>query len=374
MFSLPLRSSRAATQSGIGKTGTRKRKRIDSHALERQSSFDQDSHHSLGHSLNGYDTSPQPSEAPDLTPDEAHQDLRARSPFEEPLPDYPFPHAALPDANDSPRWNEQLPTRSKFDPSYSCTAKPFFETHSLHQQHLAVMMAILHRTLLEEDFVRASRALGIILRDRVGGKSNDIRTDGKWGIGAEILLRSHFEEEESRNSPMNSGTNEERSGSDQQIPKAWASFKGFQAAKAYYEKLIVLYPPNKQFPSTVNALDFYLAMFGLWVYITHQQYNRKPSITSSTTDGSGSEPEGPSPGSPPFSTLRTQSRARYLVVEELAQAREVAKRMDSVMSFVPYRDHLDLINLRRNVRAWIDDLEQDVADLVDTASERSSDS
>ncbi|KAL0632357.1 hypothetical protein Q9L58_008751 [Maublancomyces gigas] len=52
----------------------------------------------------------------------------------------------------------------------------------LRTKHLSAMTALLHRSLLERDYPRASRAFGLLLRCR----AVDIRT--MWSIGLEILL------------------------------------------------------------------------------------------------------------------------------------------------------------------------------------------
>ena len=48
-------------------------------------------------------------------------------------------------------------------------------------------------------------------------------------------------------------------------------------------------------------------------------------------------------------------------MEELSQAKEIADRMDSVMSAVPYREDAELMDLKRMVHRWIHDLEEALA-------------
>lgn len=52
----------------------------------------------------------------------------------------------------------------------------------------------------------------------------------------------------------------------------------------------------------------------------------------------------------------------------MAQAREIAARMDSCMTTIPYSDDFELIRLRGMVSSWIADL---IDDLVDDQSTRS---
>ncbi len=270
-----------------------------------------------------------------LTPDEIYQYAVAGRPVEDKLPDHPFPHADNTSRCEPARFDYDL--RQKLKPAHaSCLERGTSSAvQSLHQQHLAVMTTILHRCLLEQDFVRAGRALGMILRDEVGGRPVDIRAQGRWGIGAEILLRQdaqkqHRSQEQSRSSSPEQNTSLDR-------PRAWFSRKGLEDAKKYYERLIVQYPFYKQNPGAVNALDFYPAMFGLWIYVVHQEAKLK-SVESQS---------GPN-----------DSDDTQIILEELSQAREIADRMELVMSALPYREDYDLVDLSRNVRVWIHDLEE----------------
>jgi RNA polymerase I specific initiation factor len=213
------------------------------------------------------------------------------------------------------------------------------------------MTTILHRSLLEEDFVRASRALGMLLRDEVGGKPIDIRAEGRWGIGAEILIRQDAQRQHRSREQSRSSSKEQNSSSEE--PRAWFTRKGLEDAKKYYERLIVQYPFYKQNPGAVSALDFYPAMFGLWIHVVHQE--AKIQCPESDFVGNGLDADGELMSGEASPVMQNPSRHEP-TLEELSQASEIADRMDSVMSVLPYREDVNLVELRKMVRLWIRDL------------------
>jgi hypothetical protein len=241
-----------------------------------------------------------------LTPEERKQYRAAGQPFDQEPPPFPFPHA---------------PSRSdKLDvPQTDYPAKPPARTPTLHLQHLSVMTAILHRSLVGKDYTRASRAFGLILRDSIGGHAIDVRSEGRWGIGAEILLKAGSEHDRSLGK-------DER---NDQTPQQTFLFtrEGFERAKRYYERLMIQYPFSKPHAASMNALDFYQALFGLWIYIVHEEGKTEPDSDHGSAQ-----------------------------LRELDQAREIAGRMDACMSSIPFSDDLELIRLRGMVALWLADL------------------
>ena len=64
------------------------------------------------------------------------------------------------------------------------------EASNLRRTHLNVLSTVMHRCLQDRDYDRAGRAWGMILRTQAThGNAVDLRNHGRWGIGAEILLR-----------------------------------------------------------------------------------------------------------------------------------------------------------------------------------------
>lgn len=242
-----------------------------------------------------------------LTPEERTQYRTAGQPFDQAPPPFPFPHAPPKTDRQEPPWTDA-----------TATAPPP-PAPTLHIQHLSAITAILHRCLAEQDYTRASRAFGLILRDSVGGHAIDVRNEGRWGVGAEILLKAGSHRDRSI------GDNAANDESHRHGPLF--TREGFERAKRYYERLIIQYPYVKAHAMAVNALDFYQALFGLWIYIAHEE--GKTQLDSDPVS---------------------------LRLHELHQAREIADRMDACMSSVPFSDDLELIRLRGMVALWMADL------------------
>lgn len=351
MFSLPLHSYQQPTQSRSKSSGPRKRKRKGSRTPEQMRSQNPQETDSYAGSTGSPSPSRQAALSAVLTPDEIYQYAVAGQPVEDELQGYPFPHADFGNRDTPSRFDYEL--RQQLKPALTSSTERDSPSisRSLHQQHLAVMTTILHRSLLEEDFVRASRALGMILRDEVGGKPVDVRAEGRWGIGAETLIRQAAQIQHGSREQSRPSSNEQNSASEES--RAWFTRKGLQDAKKYYERLIVQYPFYKQNPGAVSALDFYPAMFGLWIYVVHQE--AKLQYLESDFAGNGSDADSELMRGEV--SLATVNPSRHQpTIEELSQASEIADRMDSVMSALPYREDINLVELRRMVRLWIRDL------------------
>ncbi|KAF2403309.1 hypothetical protein EJ06DRAFT_553659 [Trichodelitschia bisporula] len=156
-------------------------------------------------------------------------------------PKHPFPHAPEPSSShvlrDAKAEVQSLkPPLHHVDPAYY-EPLPYKSTEpgTLRERHLAVLTAVLHHTLLRRDYRRAGRAWGMLLRS--SRDAADVRIQGRWGIGSELLLR-----------------NEDA---------------GFRAARQYYERLVVQFPEAPTGTPRyrhARAGHFYVAMFSLWIY------------------------------------------------------------------------------------------------------------
>jgi hypothetical protein len=246
------------------------------------------------------------------------------------------PTRASPDASsqqEEGRWPKDNTFR---DPRYS---------RKLRQQHLSVLTTILHRSMLENNYTRAGRAWGMLLRTEHNGRAFDVRANGRWGIGAEILLRRKYQNDELQSSPTEKDSEpasdseeEARRNTAREPHQGWFSKEGFEKAKDYYERLILDHPHHRFFPHRISALDFYPAMFSLWIYAIQE----------------GQPPQEQTPqnvmNQPSISGDRDPKK------DTLARATELADRMDSLMISPPYSDNMTLLDLRHMVRQWIDDL------------------
>ncbi|KAL1968590.1 hypothetical protein VTN77DRAFT_1800 [Rasamsonia byssochlamydoides] len=289
-----------------------------------------------------------------LSPEEAHQYRIAGQPFDQELPGGNFPHAAAVAVDKSGR-----KPRKNYNKKLSSLSPPLYVPQSAAQQgilrlqHLAVVTAILHRCLLEGDYVRAGRAWGLILREEIAGRAIDVRNEGRWGIGAEILLR--------RDSRINQPTSSPRDNQTISGPRSFFTRKGFEEAKAYYERLILQYPYRKASPESVSSLDFYPVMFGLWIYVVQEESNiarerlqdrdDKASESLSEEDDAMSESDLAGEQSKGKSNLIAEIRSK-----ELEEAQQIAARMDELLVSPPYSDSPELLRLRGMVALWVGDL------------------
>ncbi|KAF2035147.1 hypothetical protein EK21DRAFT_96922 [Setomelanomma holmii] len=232
------------------------------------------------------------------------------------IPPPPFPHAAHRIANErfgANKIQEEIakpPARlyAANAASKADSVNRNSENVSLRKQHLNVLSTLMHRCLLEQDYERAGRAWGMLLRTQVtGGHLVDPRNHGRWGIGAEILLRK-----------------EALSQPDQQnLHPGIFSEQGFELAREYYERLIIQYPNRKTAPNALDERSFYPAMFSFVL---------------------GGEARD------------TRAQEDAIQVEELARAMEIAERLDQLVASPPYDKHASLLQLRGHVGLWVSDL------------------
>ncbi|KAI9878325.1 MAG: hypothetical protein M1830_001224 [Pleopsidium flavum] len=318
-----------------------------------------------------------------LSPDEKHQYLVAGQPFDEDLPGKHFPHApsssgvkeGLKEGQTADaRLRKELAELSPplYPPKGSLiTPTSAEESQSgvgLRLRHLAVLTTILHRCLLESDFIRAGRAWGMLLRIEVHGWPIDLRAQGRWGIGAEILIRRDMqvaERRERRRSDDSSG-DEDMEREEEEQSKVRFSKEGFDKARMYYERLILQYPYRKTFPHAVSSLDFYPAMFGLWIYSIQEESRiakadlRHPSADAGSEDeqqlyddnaGQTHSPiQGEQRASQPYEQLEDLRKS------ELQQAGLIATRLDELLLSPPYSDSHELLKLRGMIALWVGDL------------------
>ncbi|GMF72035.1 hypothetical protein F9C07_5694 [Aspergillus flavus] len=290
-----------------------------------------------------------------LSPEEAHQYRIAGLSFDRELPGGHFPHGPAKDERASNRGKDNVMK------GLSSLTPPIYPPQSaayqgnLRLQHIAVLSSILHRCLLNRDYVRAGRAWGLILREEFRGNPIDVRVEGRWGIGAEILLRR-----DRQLSDITSGSARSvRNGQKTEASKLCFTREGFEAAKQYYERLIIQYPFRKTAPDFTSSLHFYPAMFGLWVYVTQEEsnaarqdiWNRQEVAPKEDPDDAASDPE-----SSDGSSQETQSLVADIRAIELHEAQKIAARMDEVLVSPPYSDSPELLELRGMVSLWIGDL------------------
>jgi len=223
-------------------------------------------------------------------------------PREVDLPPAPFPHAAInPQARvDKETVEEQLATLNP--PLYTPKTSPDDPSASLTRQHVENLTTILHTCMLKEDWQRATRAWGLLLRTEVAGRGIDVRWHGRWGIGAELLMQSSINAQD-----------------------------GFKLAREYYDRLILQYPHTPRSQGT-TALIFYPALFNIWIYEVQHRYQR---ISENHVDH--------------ISELMLRR-------QELEDALPISQRMDELLLSPPYDTSVELLKLRAMVGLWVSDL------------------
>ncbi|KAK7542064.1 uncharacterized protein J3D65DRAFT_664489 [Phyllosticta citribraziliensis] len=222
-------------------------------------------------------------------------------------------------------------------------------TTSFRQHHLGVLTTVMHHCLLKGDYQRAGRAWGMILRGESRNMTLDIRKHARWAIGAEVLLRANRVDDDS-NQSVESPRHE------------IFSEQGFQAARDYYERIIVQYPFQQSAPHVTNALTFYPAMFSLWIYQVSQEASlAKEELENEDLDQSDHDSEIESRSEDGFArqSRKREAKLAAIRVNELRKAQEIASRLDELMTSPPYDKDVDLLQLRGMTAVWISDLLRD---------------
>ena len=238
----------------------------------------------------------------------------------------------------------RLPTASAEKPTSST---------GLRQHHFKTITAVLHRSLLKSDYIRAGRAWAMLLRAEQHGQSMDLRTSDHWGIGAEILMQ--------RESQIAQKT------LDHKVGEALTSHfnpriqpESIEKAKEYYERVVLQYPYRKAFTHASGALNFSIAMFSLWVYTVKEE---RPLASTSVGSFNEDIDEAEAEANDDFQTLsapeiephryqKNKNVNRY----SLKAAYEIAARLDGLLVSPPFSDNAKLWKLCGEVSQWIADL------------------
>jgi hypothetical protein len=217
---------------------------------------------------------------------------------------------------------------SRFHSSSGTRVGQLTNASGARQRHLAVLTAIMHRCLLQYDYVRAARAWSMILRSELDGHSVDLRHGCRWGLGAEILLQQSRQWTDVT-VEVNSDASE--SSDDHLSPE------GFNRLKEYYDRLCLQYPYHKLFPDAIGPLDFRSAMFGVWIYAYTNRTALGANIRAAVCE---SDHQG--------TNITTQ--------EALRQAQRISKELVELVSSPPFSDSETFKNLKIMVDQWVADL------------------
>ena len=282
----------------------------------------------------------------------------ARHPREEPPPFSPFPHAAVKESGTA-----KLPIDQELaelnPPLYVPPSTPEDKSTSLRRRHLDNLTTILHRCMLKGDWQRASRTWALLIRTEIAGRGIDVRRNGRWGIGAEMLMRRGAQ----RNQDDNFGSPEnEDCGEAANVEQPQFSDEGYKLAREYYERLILQYPHAPYSQRSLDAATIYPALFNIWIYEVQDRSKRArwmlDSSVSTSDDFGGNSPSGNA------FIAEQNSRLERIRSKELEQALPIAQRMDELLISPPYDTSPVLLQLRGMVAVWISDLHNELAELI----------
>ncbi|KAF2217717.1 hypothetical protein CERZMDRAFT_22422, partial [Cercospora zeae-maydis SCOH1-5] len=266
---------------------------------------------------------------------------------EVPLPGANFPHAAhLELAAQRPSVEDELARLNP--PIYVPKKRPDDPIGSVRGRHLNNLTAILHTCMLNQDWGRASRAWGLILRTEIAGFAPDIRQHGRWMIGAELLMRRDQTLE-----PVQISTGDQGSELDDSRPQPMApvlSDEGFHLAREYYERMCLQYPhiPRARH-SSVNAYAIYPALFNIWLYeIQHRSKRARQKLADSHEAAEYDEA-----GSARSNEFDQRRSLRLIRMRELSDTKPLVKRLDDLLLNPPYDTCPELLELRGMISLWL---------------------
>lgn len=256
------------------------------------------------------------------------------------LPKAPFPHRKPSKA-----------LASSHDVSGNRIATAFHkqpEQAGLRQRHLNILATIIHQALLKSDYQRAGKAWAMLLRSgssavRLVDTAMDLRKDSQWKIAAEILLRSR---------PSSRAVTQEQEEFLLPNLESIITQEGLQAARSFYERLIVQYPIHLNRSST--QIEFYLALYTIWIYETSERA-KSDRQRLAQRDGATMQLDGKQSGIVDGDNLVTLELDQ-LHSNEVQDARQIANRMDDLLSLPPYDKDPRLLLLRGSIALWMGDL------------------
>ena len=275
------------------------------------------------------------------------------------VPDYPFPHAAPSSSAQAPKLRMSARPHDDFTTFNSQT--PFDVTKqtkpgggsptTTKRRHVGVLTSILHRCLLRQDFLRAGRVFGLLLRTDVEGFGVDLRRNSLWSIGAEILLRAPGQA-----AALQRAAQSRSKAGDANRTEAAAEFftlQGMERAKLFYERLILEFPWRPRARAELSSVHFYQAMFGLWIGFVHDQQTQREKNSFSEDQDLARHTESDTDMMAESSMQGDEAIENWEVIR---QAGDIAKRMDNVLDTWPFSNDPGLWQLRGDVALWMADL------------------
>lgn len=252
-------------------------------------------------------------------------------------------------------------------------------------KQLGLLTHVILRALEEGDIARAKRAFGLVRRSEVRGKPVDLRRNGLWSLGAEILMRDGEDAQQQQQQQQEGEVPQAQQQQQQRRRRRWGADANMPQLRAYLEGLVRQYPYNRLHPRSISDIDFYPVLFGCEFYNTWAEHRLALErleqdseawsdydlddiipVEAYTDDYLENEYNNPSE----LHALPQQQQEQQLTGRErrLRQAKaevglraqetmlDVANRMDALMENAPYKTNVEMLRLRGMVALYVGDL------------------
>ena len=258
----------------------------------------------------------------------------------------------------------------------------------LRMQHFRVLVAILHKCLLEGDIKRAMRAWTMLLRTQFAGQMVDIRSTGYWAIGVELLARSEdtsqplTEDPEDEENADYEGNEREKGVDMENLPggeREWGTRAGRAKAVGYLERLSLHFPFRRQHTRVISAVDFWPSMLAIEIYgIQYEQRQALRRITAMTeqeasedeSDGSEEdEDSGQIQGDESYAVAeRRMARRKHkkevkywkkrdeIRITTLTAIQSITARVDELFTDPLYKGNITILEIRAHIAIFVGDL------------------
>ncbi|RKU46748.1 hypothetical protein DL546_004147 [Coniochaeta pulveracea] len=238
------------------------------------------------------------------------------------------------------------------------------------EQNVGALVGILRRCVEAGDTVRAKRAFGLLVRADIYGKRVDLRSEGYWGLGGEILMTQGQHRQQDMmlggDEFEDHGDGEAGRGERRKETRRWGSAANMVNLTRYFEELIQLHPYSRLHPNSLSAQDFYPVLFNAEIYNIYSEFEMAlDGLEEEDFEeefGAGMdvdlEDEMDRNWDRPLSGREERLKATKdrLRLNALEGARQVAGRMDELMQNLPYSKSLEMMRLRGVIALFMGDL------------------
>lgn len=212
----------------------------------------------------------------------------------------------------------------------------------LQRQHLDVLNAILHKSLMHADHERASRAFAMLLRYRIANRGMDLRRPSIWGTAVHILLNRPSTSRESSQSSLPF--------SESGLADALTFLKGLAVA-------VTRRQPENQYVSEVQITTYALSLeiFQLQAKVNESLSNDMSvdeESGSSSSDGSTSD-SSDAEGLGRNTASRPHAPSHRIPAAQVAEIRALADRIEERVVASEHKHDGHVEGLWSNYRTWM---------------------